>query len=193
MHQPNMSYWEDLNQWLTTAFHQLAYIPACCIHAIESELKLKHGIMPGGERSTRDAHDLSQSSDEYTDNCVDQDVPPEVPHFCKNCGEDIIERIHTTKAQAQTKSDNISFHDWLTNEQSLIDLTKALPHASGFEQNLDGLKEAHLRRIEKYWAEHQFTNPGCSKPLTEVKLASVEEWEETKRHELELQDSSQAR
>lgn len=193
MNQPNISYWEDLNQWLTTAFHQLAYIPVCCIHAIESELKLKHGIIPSGETATKDSQNHSHNYDESAENCSDENVSSEVPHFCKNCGEDIIERIHTLKAQAQNKSNNISFHDWLSNEQTLIDLTKALPHASGFEQNIDGLKEAHLRRIEKYWAEHQLTNPGCSRPSKQLKLASVEEWEETKQHELELQENSQTR
>jgi hypothetical protein len=187
MTESHTNYWEDLTQWFSFALHQLTYIPACCLHAIEKELRTRHGepqILhrpPGhSESHAADKLETAKNSKNYQEKAALQDQP----HICRSCGDDIISWVHSSHARNHTKLDNDTFHDWLSNDQPRLDVYETLPHASGYEQNLSGFSDEHLQRVDKYWTEHQLTSPNCTSP---AKLATAADWERTKQ--LALEDS----
>lgn len=187
MTKPHTNYWEDLTHWVSFALHQLAYIPACCIHAIEQELRTKHGEAQRShkppthsENHVGDKLEVAKNSKNYLEKAALKDQP----HICRSCGNDIISRVNSSHGHEHTKLDNDTFHDWLSNDQPRLDVYEALPHASGYEQNLSGFSDEHLQRVEKYWAEHQVTSPNCT---FKAKLATAADWERTKQ--LAVEDS----
>ncbi|MBA4026909.1 MAG: hypothetical protein C0473_01570 [Cyanobacteria bacterium DS3.002] len=190
MTNSHTNYWDDLTHWFSFALHQLAYIPACCIHAIEQELRTKHGESQILHRPP--THSENHAADKLkaaknSKNYVEKAALGDQPHICRSCGDDIISRVHSSQAHEHMKADNDTFHDWLSNDQPRLDVNEALPHASGYEQNLSGFSDEHLQRVEKYWAEHQLINPNCA---SSAKLATAADWERTKR--LALEDSERS-
>lgn len=186
MSESHAHYWEDLSQWFSFALHQLVYIPACCIHAIERELKAKHGAPKILHRPHEHSKNHPINQLEIATNSTDHLEKASIhdqPHFCRNCGEDIISRVHSSRAHEHTKIENDSFHDWLSNDQPRLDVNEAIPHASAYEPNLDGFNEEHLQRIEKYWTEHQLSSPNCA--VKAAKLATAADWEKTKQQSIE--------
>ena len=188
MSQTKADYWEDLNKWFLFALHQLLYVPACCIHAIEQELKTRHDSPKSSHRPplhsesrTIDHFEAAKQSKDHLEKATIADQP----HICRSCGDDIITRVHSNHAHEHTRVDNDTFHDWLANDQPHLDLYEAMPHVSAFEQNLEGFNEEHLQRIERYWAEHQLASPNCAATAKAAKLATVADWEKTKRLSLE--------
>lgn len=186
MNESHAHYWEDLNQWFAFALHQLVYIPACCIHAIEQELRAKHGapqiLHRPHEHSKNHPINHLEMAKNSTDHLEKASIHDQ-PHLCRNCGDDIISRVHSSHGREHTKIDNDTFHDWLSNDQPRLDVYEALPHVSAYEQNLDGFNEEHLQRIEKYWAEHQLSSPNCAAKA--AKLATAADWEKTKQQSIE--------
>ena len=182
-------YWEDVHKWFSFALHQLIYIPACCIHAIDQELRTRHGNPHILHRPPENSEiqivnhfeTAKRSKDHFEKASIDDQ-----PHLCRSCGEDLITRVHTGHAREHTRLDNDTFHDWLANDQPHIDLYEAMPHANAFEQNLEGFNEEHLQRIERYWAEHQLASPSCAHKA--AKLATAADWERTKRLSIETSE-----
>lgn len=194
MSQAKADYWQDLTQWFSFALHQFLYIPACCIHAIEQELRAKHGAPHILHRPPEHSEihivnhfETAKNSKQHHEKAaiIDQ------PHLCRSCGNDIITRVHTGYAHEHAKLDNNTFRDWLANDQPHLDLYEDLPHVSPFEQSLEGSNEEHLQRIERYWAEHQIVSPNCPEAAKNVKLATVADWERTKRLSLEENERMQ--
>ncbi|MBP9092123.1 hypothetical protein KBI23_13935 [bacterium] len=179
-------YWKDLTQWFSFALHQLAYIPACCIHAIEQELRAKHGaphiLHRPPDHSQIQIVNHFETATKLRDH-VEKAAIEVQPHICRGCGDDIISRVHSSHAHQLSKVDNDTFHDWLANDQPHLDLYEQLPHVNAFEENLEGFNEEHLQRIEKYWAEHQLSSPKCA--IKAVKLATAADWERTKQLAIE--------
>lgn len=186
MGQAKSDYWHDLTQWFSFALHQLTYVPACCIHAIEQELRAKHGTphilhRPPDHSQIKIVNHFAtaKSSKDHSEKAAIEIQP----HRCRGCGDDIITRVHSNHAHEHTRVDNDTFHDWLANDQPHLDLYEGLPHVNAFEQNLEGFNEEHLQRIEKYWAEHQLASPSCGHKA--AKLATAADWERTKRLSIE--------
>ena len=191
MNEPPNHYLEDLTLWLSFALHQLVYVPACCLNAIEQELTTKHGDtkMSHKPHPHCDNHQLNQievirSGPDYQEKAAIHNQP----HLCRNCGDDILTQAHSSATHEHIKQGNQSFQSWLANEQPSLEINQALPHPSGFENNLLGLSDEHLQRIEKYWSEHQITSPTCA--FKAAKLATAADWEETKRQALEDSEMS---
>ncbi|CAN5559886.1 hypothetical protein BH11CYA1_BH11CYA1_25680 [soil metagenome] len=186
MSETDDHHWEDFAQWCSFALHQLVYVPACCLHAIEQELRAKHGDPKITHKPHRyfENHPLKQielaaSGPDYHEKAAIHDQP----HVCRNCGGDIITRVYSNDAHEHLKLNNQTFQTWLSNEQPTLDINQALPHPTGYEQNLLGFSDEHLQRIEKYWSDHQITSPNCA--FKSAKLATAADWEETKRQALE--------
>lgn len=186
MSQAKTDYWNDLTHWFTFALHQLAYVPACCIHAIEQELRAKHGaphiLHRPPDHSQIKIVNHFETAKESRDHSEKAAIAVQ-PHICRGCGDDIISRVHSSKTREHTKLDNDTFHDWLANDQPHLDLYEQLPHVNAFEQSIGGFDDEHLQRIEKYWAEHQLASPNCA--VKAAKLATAADWERTKRQAME--------
>lgn len=177
-------YWEELHKWFSVALHRLIYIPACCIHAIEQELRIRHGsphiLHRPPEHSEIQIVNHFETAKRSRDHLEKASIDDQ-PHLCRSCGEDIITKVHTGHAHEHTQLDNDKFHSRLSNDQPHLDLYKDLPQVSPFEQNLEGFNDEHLQRIEKYWAEHQLASSDCAARAKAVKLATAADWEKTKR------------
>ncbi len=180
MSKSQTNYWDDLTQWFSFGMHRLLYIPACCIRAIENELTMKHG-------ESKVLHRPPDHLGHNTANFQTANYPlavPEThgfidhPHICRGCDHDIVSRAKSSLVHEHTRHDNESFHNWLSNDEPRLDVYKALPRASGYEQNLAGFSDEHLQRVEKYWAEHQLVSPNCT---GSAKLATSADWERTKQ------------
>ncbi len=185
MSKSHINYWEDLSRWFSFAVHRLIFVPVCCIQAIESELTTKHAEFKISHSLPE--HNKGGETDNLetlmnTLNIPEKKALIDHPHICRGCGHDIISRAHSSVVHEHTKLDHEIFHNWLSNDQPRLDVYQALPHASGYEQNLDGFTDEHLQRVEKYWAEHQLVSPTCT---NSARLATTAEWERTKKMALE--------
>lgn len=146
-----------------------------------------------GHRDITQARPLPQthSPSHAEDECV-----------CKSCAEDIISRAHSGKAHQHRIAENALVHGWLLNTGSATDFYAATPHLSGFEQNLHGLTDAQLERVEQYWFDHQVNvlirkckASAAGKPSCCAKIGS---WESAnlrahEARELELKQESDRR
>ena len=186
MNAAKTDYWNDLTQWFSSTLHQLVYVPACCIHAIEQELAAKHGaphiLHRPSDHSQIEIVNHFETAKRSRDHLEKAGIEVQ-PHICRRCGDDIINRVHSSHSHEHTRLDNDTFHDWLANDQPHLDLYEGLPHVNAFEQNLEGFNDEHLQRVEKYWAEHQLSSPNCAVKAT--KLATAADWARTKRLALE--------
>jgi hypothetical protein len=85
----------------------------------------------------------------------------------RRCDQDILTRGHSGEAHRHFTVANTYLRDWLANDQEIPDLYENTPHITGFEQNIDGFNDAHLKRVEEYWFYHQLCNPCQQKIATE--------------------------
>ncbi|MBU6453269.1 MAG: hypothetical protein KGS72_15915 [Cyanobacteria bacterium REEB67] len=167
MNRPDPPFWERLNRRLGVALDELLHLPACCMHLLEDETASATEILP--------AH---RPVDHYG---ARQQQALE-PHLCKGCGEDIIDHAQSATLHRAARSANITFHDWLINNPPNLDVYNTVPHPSGFEANVDGMRDEHLQRVEQYWYEHQLKNPTCASPPKPVACATAADWRRTVAH-----------
>jgi len=154
MSDKHYTYSEELNSAISFALHKLLFIPLCCMHRIAA------GLKPNGLLFKAQHRPICET---YTDpvgelrmiHPTDTSVIPDQPHICRSCHEDILSRGHSGQAHRRVMAGNTSFHNWLSNDEPMMDLYQDIPHSSGFEQNMPGLKDAHLERVEQYWFDHQ--------------------------------------
>jgi hypothetical protein len=167
MHRPDIPFWDKLNRRIGVALDELLHLPSCCLHLPQDESASASQIL----HAHRPAEHI---------------IKPEAallqPHRCKGCGEDIIDHGQSAVLHKTSRAANITFHDWLINNPPNLDVYEAVPHPSGFEANVDGMRDEHLQRVEQYWYDHQLKNPACSGPAKHMACATAADWRRTVEH-----------
>jgi hypothetical protein len=178
-------YWDELNRYLTLALHELLIVSSCCARCITtSQVTRKELAQPGKRLVTTDyQHIKYQSTIVEPDEIVETGeivVPLVQRHISKRLNEDIIVRAHSCEALRYAHGSNDSFHNWLLNDIDRMDPYQAVPHPSGYEQNVHGFDDEHLQRVEQYWIDHQLKSPSCPGPKKPSQLATAADWERTR-------------
>jgi len=172
-------YWDELNRYLTFALHELLNLPMCCAHCMTAGNQIKKDL---GKVQRRLAKTAAQCAEEELelDEFGDSVCPLLQGHISKIHAPDILNHAHSCEAQRYAKESNASFQNWLTNDFDRMDPIQALPHPSGYEQNVTGFNEQHLQRVEQYWIDHQLRNPSCSTQAKSCPLATAADWARTR-------------
>jgi hypothetical protein len=159
MDSKGYNYWYDLNRTISLALNELLSTgKSRCMHlstavSTESWSHLNVQPLPGSATLTEIGNKSIVICPGSTSGI------PEQSHGCKKCREDIISRAHSGKAHRYIETSNAAYQNWLLNDRSKLDVYADTPHPSGFEQNINGLGDEHLQRVEQYWINHQLRSP----------------------------------
>jgi len=192
MSDKKYQWWTELNQFIDSALGETIFLLKTGFHLIcppswqkngEPEIKHFHKPDPNPEFDPLSAvESVGETPAAVSTHTA---AIMEAAHICSGCGADIITRAHSRQARTYGRASNVSFHDWMANDIDRMDLYGDTPHPSGFEQNVAGLKDEHLQRVEQYWFDHQLRTTAGAAQCKSSCCATIEQWEQHQSSALE--------